>query len=194
MHDARAFLRLATAGINYGSARDPISQAYFRELHDAPGAQREGSGAPRVEGGFGRSTAARRRWARGGRCRELAVCRCAGRTDDGGARAHFTSEGRGSVPGEHLVSASRSLEPKLRPVDALELVIQILARGLLEHSSGGGGTALTAMASAVAVVAEVPADRLFRTGWHHGAGREGWAQDWKNRIIASLGPPASGER
>ncbi len=194
LQDARAFLRLATAGINYGSARDPISQAHFRELDDAPGGGRgraqalpesKGAWVDRLQpAGDGLAVDAGDSWLFAAALAELT-------TEAPELASLRKSEVAYLV--NVLVAASQSLEPKLRPVEALELALQVLSQGLLEHSSGSGGAELTAMASAVTVVAEVPADRLFRTGWHHGAGLDGWAQDWRNRIIASLGPLARGD-
>jgi hypothetical protein len=187
LQDARAFLRIATSGLTYDSARDPVSQAYFRELQEA---------------GLGRSGAKQRAkssatWV--GRLEAVGDERSVAKAVEehrlfGVALAELTilAPEVGSVrKGEVaylvnvLLSASQPLEQQLRPVEALEVVVQILSRGLLEQL-GAEKESDSRSASSVQVVADIPADRLFRVGWRGESNLEPWVQDWRRRLIESL--------
>ncbi len=186
LQDARAFLRLATSGLDYDSARDPVSQAYFRELEQTgPGrsgtkarAKSSGTWVGRLtavgdEASVAKAVAEKRLYAVA--LSELTVLE----PDVGSVRK---SEVAYLV--NVLLSGTQPVEQKLRPVEALEVVVQVLSSGLLAQL--GANTGAETRSSSVQVVADVPADQLFRIGWRRESELDAWVQSWRKRIIESL--------
>jgi hypothetical protein len=191
LQDARAFLRLATAGTRYDSGRDPVSRAYFRELgltRDAtenrsrkPAAPR-GSWVGRLDPALGQEmtqSAVAESWLFAAALAELSK-----------QAPEIAALRKGEVA--YLVnvvmSAGQALEQKLRAGEALELVVQVLAQGLLEHLRAEKSSAPQSGSSTIQVVAEVPSDQLFRAGWQSDSKLEERVKEWRRRLIESLQP------
>ncbi len=186
LSDARAFLRLAARGIEYRTARDPVTAAHFREQsqREPAGRQAPPSLARRLPAGVAEPLSELIRASQGELAaptanirRQLAEADAKSASGVGMLEAALASLAQ-QAPAAHeqrrlelaylanvLLSASASLERHLRPVEAIEIAVAAVERGIAVELSGKQATRPRPRAAAL-LLAETGLDVLFRVGWH----------------------------
>jgi hypothetical protein len=181
--DARSFLELSRAGIGDAGVRDPVTRAYFRELsRESASAVAEGDAAsdgetsaaaelagllrssgvvetPAFAGLLAASVAAP--GCEGASGRELLATALRRLHDEGSAHHAERLDELGYLVNV-VVSGMSTQERRVRPVDALELVTELVGVGLRRAL---GQAATTDLEAAARRLEEISADRLFREGY-----------------------------